>query len=925
MNAQAQARQLLEPDAALPAPEPGNSALAWALKDACYAAWTTAPARAARAAEVLRALAGPRSGRAAPLVQGLASWTEAIGALTRGEMAAAVAALDQAQADLLSAGQADAAAQTQVPKIMALSMLGRHAEAAACGRAAQAQLLALGNLGAASRVSMNLGGLHLHRDAYAEAARHYREAAVLFARAGDVTQSVLADIGHASAQSSLGDFDEALRLYARARMRAERQGMHQSLATIDELVAQLELARGHYRPALARLESARCQYEQLGLPLSQAMAQKQLADIYRELRLLPEAVGLFDAALARFSALALPQEQALTLAQRGRAHALLGAPRLADTDFAAAETLFAAQAHEVGQAGVLLARAELALAMQDAPAATQFARAGAERFARAGQTAGALRAAVIEADALLLAGQVARAQAGFEASLAAAQTAQLLPLQVRCHTGLGVALAQAGQAASARQAFEAAIELFEDQRRALPDDELRSAFLGEHRRLFDALLRDALTGDDPAALLCQLERCRARSLDERLGEIGRERGAQAADELRDRLNWLYRRVQRLHEEGTSAAEPEAELRRIEQTLLERARRQRVAQAGGEIEQADRFAPAALQAALAEGDAVVEYGVLDDELFACVVTPSGVRSVRRLSAWSAVLAALQAARFQLDALRHGSAAVGPHLAQLSARAQTRLAQLQALVWAPLAAAVGAAGRVIVVPHEELGALPFAALMAGGQALGQRHQFAFAPSAREALRGLRRPPRTVRRVLALGEPSRLAHAGREAEFVAALFAGGQALVGPAANVAALRERAGAVDLLHFACHAQFRADSPRFSALHLHGEALTADLVEGLALPACTVVLSACDTGRADTGASAEMVGLVRAFLVAGAARVLASLWPVDDRVTADFMARFYARLQDGAPPGLALQGAQAECAASHPHPYYWGAFALYGGW
>ena len=71
-----------------------------------------------------------------------------------------------------------------------------------------------------------------------------------------------------------------------------------------------------------------------------------------------------------------------------------------------------------------------------------------------------------------------------------------------------------------------------------------------------------------------------------------------------------------------------------------------------------------------------------------------------------------------------------------------------------------------------------------------------------------------------------------------------------------------------------------------------------------MLSACETGLAEHGSGDEMVGLVRAFLVAGAARVLASLWPVDDAVTADFMASFYGALLRRQSPGGALQQAQS---------------------
>jgi len=142
--------------------------------------------------------------------------------------------------------------------------------------------------------------------------------------------------------------------------------------------------------------------------------------------------------------------------------------------------------------------------------------------------------------------------------------------------------------------------------------------------------------------------------------------------------------------------------------------------------------------------------------------------------------------------------------------------------------------------------------------------------------------------------------------------------------LRERAAGADVLHLACHAQFRADNPRFSALHLHDGLLTVDLAEALDLGPCTVVLGACETGLGEIGAGDETVGLVRAFLVAGAARVLASLWPVDDEVTAGFMAAFYGALTAGQAPAEALRAAQERVFRTHPHPHFWGAFALYGG-
>ncbi len=903
--------------------------LAWALKQLCYEAWSSEPPRAALAARALHALLAAGVPPAQALeVEALAQWTAGIACLTRGEMADAVRDFDTAGDLFRRAGRPDPAAQTQVPKIMALSMLGRHAQAAACAEATQRELLALGNLPAAGRVSQNLGSLHLRRDAYPEAARHYREAAALFARLGDRAHGVLAAIGTAEAVSALGDFDEALRLYARAGADAAELGLETSLALVHEAVARLHLARGRWREALAGLESACRRYEALGMPQLRAIAERHLGDVYLELRLLPEALALFGTAEQRYRALALPDEQAWALAQQGRTQALLGQDAAA-ASFAAAAALFATQGNGVGAAAVTLARAELALAAgpaQSSAAALDWAAAAQAGFAAAGQADGGARADVIRARALLAAGRVHEAGTVFDATLARARALHQGHVQVRCLTGQGLVAQAQGDAALASQRFDAAIELFEDQRRALPGDELRSAFLTDHLRPYQEQLRAALAGGHGAQVLWQLDRFRARALGERLAEAETAApGAEALAPLRTRLNWLYRQVQRRQDEGAASPALDAELLRTEHELLEAARRQRLtapAQAGSG---GGGFEVGALCQALAPGEALVEYGVQDDELFACVATADGVTLVRGLASWRQALDALRSTRFQLETLRHGVAPVRAHLPTLTARLQVRLARLHALVWAPLAAALKGAQRVLVVPHAQLGSLPFAALPDAGQALGERVALALAPSASAALRGLRRPPAPARRVLALAESSRLPHAAHEATAVAALFAQGLACVGEQATLAALREGAHAADVLHLACHAQFRSDNPRFSALHLHDQALTVDLAEDLGLGACTVVLSACESGLAEVGVGDESVGLVRAFLVAGAARVVASLWPVEDEATLAFMKRFHAALAGGQGPAAALRQAQAATRAEQPHPYFWAAFTVHGGW
>jgi tetratricopeptide (TPR) repeat protein len=931
-------------------------ALAWTLKDLCYAAWSSEPRRAVRAADVLGELFGSQRGTrigaagmpaAAPVmateIEALAGWTAGIAQLTRGEMLAATESFDRAARLFAGLGQRQHATQTQVPKIMALSMLGQHERAVACAEATQAEFVAQGDVRAASKVCLNLGSLHLGRDAYAAAARHYRQAAVMFARVADHEHSVMADIGLADALTSLGDFDEALLIFARARMRADTHGFPVLEAMVEESCALLHLARGAYREALGGMERARSSYERLAMPQHLAIAEKQLADAYMELRLLPEALALYEQAVGRFEALDAPDELAWALAQRGRTQALMERTDRASESLRRAAELFDAQGADVGSASVALARCELALAAADAPTALALAEASIVVFTRAGMAERRARAEVLRAKSLLALAQHDAAAAQFDAGAQRARELGLLTIQVQCLTGRGLAALARGQIEPARIDFEAAIELFEEQRRVLPGDEFQRAFLHDHLRPYQEMLRLSLDSharsghaDDARKVLEWQERYRARALGERLSHGGDFDEDPAVRAQRVRLNWLYRRVQQMQDEATPAPGLSDEIRRTEHDLLERARRGRLTSGtgrrgdadtdtNGPRPAADAFDSRVLCQVMREHEALVEYGVLDDELFASIVSRDGVQVRRRLASWTEVVAAVRSARFQIESLRSGQHPLARHLGTLTSRAMARLQRVQELVWAPLAPLLTRARRVLVVPHGPLGSLPFAALLGSGETEGCAVDLAVVPSARVALHGLRCQPRPARSALVFAESSRLQHAADEARDVASLFPDARCFVDEAATLATLQALAPQADVIHFACHAQFRADNPTFSALHLHDAALSVDVAQTLHLSRSTVVLSACETALADQGSGDEMVGLVRAFLVAGAARVVASLWPVDDRITARFMTCFYAALARDTAPAVALREAQHEIRRDHPHPGHWAAFTLFGGW
>jgi tetratricopeptide (TPR) repeat protein len=146
-----------------------------------------------------------------------------------------------------------------------------------------------------------------------------------------------------------------------------------------------------------------------------------------------------------------------------------------------------------------------------------------------------------------------------------------------------------------------------------------------------------------------------------------------------------------------------------------------------------------------------------------------------------------------------------------------------------------------------------------------------------------------------------------------------------------------IIHFATHGLLNSEHPELSGLVLslvdeNGKPqdgfLRMSEIFNLQLPADLVVLSACQTAIGKEINGEGLVGLTRGFMYAGAERVVASLWQVDDQATSQLMRYFYrGMLKDGLRPAAALRAAQIEMSKSSrwSSPYYWAGFVIQGEW
>jgi CHAT domain-containing protein len=145
-----------------------------------------------------------------------------------------------------------------------------------------------------------------------------------------------------------------------------------------------------------------------------------------------------------------------------------------------------------------------------------------------------------------------------------------------------------------------------------------------------------------------------------------------------------------------------------------------------------------------------------------------------------------------------------------------------------------------------------------------------------------------------------------------------------------------VVHFATHGLLNAEHPQFSGLILSlvgnqnaDGFLRTDEIFNLKLGSPLVMLSACETGLGKEKRGEGVIGLMRAFMYAGAPTVGVSLWSVADRSTAELMSDFYRNLlaKDGVSPSTAMRAAQQKMIGGKKYsaPFYWAPFVLVGEW
>lgn len=427
------------------------------------------------------------------------------------------------------------------------------------------------------------------------------------------------------------------------------------------------------------------------------------------------------------------------------------------------------------------------------------------------------------------------------------------------------------------------------------------------------------------------ERARARTFLDQIGAAGSQSGSRAAAEFSAREEQL----------------------RKENTLLERQIGQELSKPGPEIN-SERLHT--LQARLAGVRAQYEDAVRDlkigDPNLASLLTISplplpelqkqlepDLTVVSYFTTWNETLAfVITRTTFDLVKLPVGAPELTKEIATFrdfsgEDGSPATLKQLYKRLVAPLSSHLNAP-LLAIVPHGPINELPFAALMPDkDHFLSDKYAVFYLPSA--SVIAYVRPNHSsgTNPILVMaseGSPGspRLVNARYEAETVGGMF-GVAPLLGDRATAANLRNGAGNARIVHLAAHITIDPRHPRSSSIDTtstNAEDGSFDLrqVAGLDLRNTNlVVLSGCESQRGGRSRGDDIIGLSRAFMLAGSPSVIASLWSVDDEATRQLMVAFYTHLKAGLSKAEALRAAEAEVRRQHSNPYYWAGFVLMG--
>jgi len=488
------------------------------------------------------------------------------------------------------------------------------------------------------------------------------------------------------------------------------------------------------------------------------------------------------------------------------------------------------------------------------------------------------------------------------------------------------------------ESYKSSISVIEKIRGNLTIDEFKSIYFDSKREVYDRLINLLLKNNLPVDAFQISEQARARAFYDILSNKKINfRGASAEDlvsqeqEKRIEMQKLYKLLQKSSTESTNQEKSRSvDVKQVRNALNEVQSEyddliQKIKLNNPSYAEMIAAKPVSLQdiqSRLDPKSAALEYWISSNELIIWLITHSEIIS-------KTVQISNQDLKSLVEKTRRSIQD------NFTAEYSSGLSELYRLLIGPVENKIASYSNLVIIPNQSLNFLPYQALMnSKGEYLVQKYNLVYSPSSSVYVLSYDKLIKTGSKFMgvALSDISvgnNVGLPGTEVELkkILPLFPDNISAFGMQSTETFVRKNAGNYNFLHFATHGSYNYNQPLYSYLLFppseedDGRLNVFEVLE-MNLNAKLVTLSACETGLGNISQGDELTGLSRAFLYAGSASVIVSLWSVADYPTAMLMANFYSYLKEHSVQE-ALTLAQRDVIKQFPQPVFWAPFILIG--
>ncbi len=907
-------------------------ALARELRALCYDFWVSDPKKTSKIARILSFLSEETSDKQ---VYAFYLWTSGISALVQSKFDIADKLLQQASEIFSTEGNELDSANCQVARLISLSFLGETQAAVEAGIKALKIFEDKGDYISAGKIELNLSNVLSRVERHKAAERFCLSALKRFSRIGEERWCVMAENGLANTYMEMNDFTRAEHFYLKALDGARKLKMPITEAEIEASIGNLNLFRGRFGEALRYFESSRQKFEQLGAVYQKASAELEISNAYLELNLLNEAIVSYGQVIRSLSKLKLRFEEAFARLNRAQALLLLGEKTKARRELEKAEKLYAEENDAVGLAKAKIIKSRLELDEGHFQEARRLAKEASELF-KSTSVRYLLRCKWLEAEAERKLGKIGKAEASLEKLIKLSRKYEEIRVLLATLNSLGELSLGKSDKKSAKSYFRQAVKLVEKLRSSIPAEDFKISFFASHLSPFENLLDIYLAERRLKAAILLFEKSKARALAESLGrgDLVTSYSGEFIREFRlqrEKLNWFYSRLNRakslqeLKQLQSQVKLCEKKLMRMELKIKNKSQQVGLVSTTLNID--------LLFEQLGSRALLVEFVKRKNVFSAFLLRNGEIEFFPNLFTEAEILQLLESIKFQIGTFAYGAQRLKRFLDELKERFDRCLEELFRRIFRKLFGYLKE-DEWIIVPSDILHYVPFHALRFQNAYLIESKIISYSPSStiwQELTERVACAPCKgevakdyFSKPLLMGfADDKIPLVNKEIEVLQRVLPTAKSFCDDAATISNYFQNAPDADLIHLACHASFRADNPRFSGLHLFDGWLTTSDISSVSIKANLVTLSACETGLSKIYPAEEILGLMRAFLIAGARGLVLSLWPVNDQAALRLMHHFYLSLSRTSDPINSLIDAQRKMIQENFHPYFWAPFFFVG--